>query len=129
MKALIITLLAAMLAAQASKANQHYTHVAGDSVRHAEAATITQFDYHIKNDKIYFHWTVSDNQAADNFELESSADGINFSSKALVFGTDLPQANDYKVFLKKPREGNTYRIRITQKDKTVQYHPIIISVK
>ena len=94
-----------------------------------EVAVITGFDYTVKNDRIYFHWTVSENQAADKFELQGSVDGVSFSSMALVFGTDLMESNSYKLALKKSAVTRTYRIRIIQKDGTEQFHPVVITVK
>jgi hypothetical protein len=95
----------------------------------AEVAVITGFNYTVKNDRIYFHWTVSGNQAADKFELEGSTDGISFNSLALVFGTDVATDNSYTFYLSKKRHTGVYRIRITQKDGTVQYHAATIEVK
>ena len=126
---LIITLLASLLMGQVLKGNQQGSEFITVNAANGISAAITEFDYNVKNDRVYFHWTVSDNEAADNFELECSTDGVNFSSKALVFGTDLPQMNDYKMFLKKSGKTSTYRIKITQKDKTVHYHPVFITVR
>ncbi|RYY56694.1 MAG: hypothetical protein EOO09_05530 [Chitinophagaceae bacterium] len=92
-------------------------------------ATITGFEYTLKSDRIYFHWTVTDNQAADKFELQSSTDGTSFSSVALVFGTDISESNQYKFFVKKSQHTQVFRIRIIQKDGSEQFHPVVLSVK
>ena len=124
-KEIIIGLLVSLFFCQTLIANSNVKTSADKTV----PATIEQFDYDIKNERIFLHWTVSGNQAADKFEVESSADGVKFSSMALVFGTDNDQANEYKLFLRRTKKPKTFRIRITQKDGTVQYHPVVVTVK
>lgn len=92
-------------------------------------ATITGFDYSIKNDRIFFNWTVSGNQAADKFELQGSADGTSFSSIALVFGTDLNENNVYKLSLRKTEKSHSFRIRVIQKDGSEQFYPVTGAVR
>ncbi|RYY58533.1 MAG: hypothetical protein EOO05_16120 [Chitinophagaceae bacterium] len=94
-----------------------------------DQATIKDFEFSVKNERIYFHWTVSENQAADKFELQSSVDGVSFNSMALVFGTDLSENNNYKISVKKNSQPRTYRIRIIQKDGSEQLHPLSLTVK
>jgi len=102
-----------------------------DSMQKAVPATILQFDYSIRNERIYLHWTVIDNQAADKFEIEKSTDGgETFKSVALVFGTDKDDWADYKFYEKKKNSRYaSYRIKIIQKDQSIQYHPITLEVR
>ncbi|MET0635752.1 MAG: hypothetical protein ABWZ25_06970 [Chitinophagaceae bacterium] len=129
MKTLIIALLVSLVLNQSVHASVKIPVISGVIGTTTIPATITEFDFTVRNDRIYFHWTVSGNQAADKFELESSRDGVNYNSKALVFGTDLTENNNYKFYLPRQGHNGTYRIRITQKDGSVQYHPITIIVK
>ncbi len=116
------------LVAQAHQQNNRLIHT--DSMQAVAPATILQFDYSVKNERIYLHWTVIDNQAADRFELEKSYDGENFKSVALVFGTDKDSWADYKFYEKKKNSKYaSYRIKIIQKDRSVQYHPIVLEVR
>ena len=127
---LIISVLVSLMVCQSVNASELVPSTRPTaSVTDMDQATITEFDYSVKNDRIYFHWTVSGNQAADKFELQSSVDGVSFSSMALVFGTDLSENNNYKLALKKNSQPRTYRIRIIQKDGSEQFHPISITVK
>lgn len=127
---LIISVLVSMLVCQSVNASELVPSKRPTaSVTNVNQATITEFEYSIKNDRIYFHWTVSENQAADKFELQSSVDGVSFNSMALVFGTDLSENNNYKLSVKKNTRSRTYRIRILQKDGSEQFHPISLTVK
>ena len=128
-KGLIIAALGITLFSQSANASERFSTDFTFVSPATEVAVITGFDYTVKNDRIYFHWTVSGNQAADKFELEASTDGISFNSQALVFGTDIATDNSYKFFLSKKRHTSVYRIRITQKDGTVQVHPVTIEVR
>ena len=126
---LFISVLASLLLCQSVNASDL---VPGNLVASApvmKPATITDCDYSIKNNRIYFHWTVSENQAADKFELQGSVDGVSFNSMALVFGTDLTENNFYKLSLKTGSPSRMYRIRIIQKDGSEQFHPITVKGK
>ena len=92
-------------------------------------ATIQKFDYTVKNDRIYLHWTVNDNSKADRFELQSSTDGKTFRAAALVFGTDRDQDEQYEFFEKKSKDAKTYRLAVIQKDQTANFYPVDLKVK
>lgn len=124
MKTGFIILLAAVLSCQSAIANTSPLK-AGNPIH----AVITDFNYTLKSDRIYFTWTVADNQSADKFELQSGTDGSSFTSIALVFGTDLSENNQYRFYIKKSQQQQVYRIRIIQKDGTEQFHPVVLNVR
>lgn len=91
----------------------------------ASSASIIYFNGIIKNDRVLLNWTTDKNQEADKFEVERSFDGKNFVMAALVFGTDEPQKVKYLFYEKNKNVKVFYRIKIIQKDLSVEYSAII----
>jgi len=88
------------------------------------SAIVNQLNCTIKNDRIVLTWTIDNNQLANQVEVESSADGKNFTLAALVFGTDKKDTDNY-YFYEKAKKGRIfYRLRIINKDSSVHYSPI-----
>jgi hypothetical protein len=84
-------------------------------------AVASQLNCHIKNDRVLLNWVIDNNQSANQVEVESSADGKNFSMAALVFGTDKKDSDNY-YFYEKAKKGKIfYRLKIINKDSSVQY--------
>ena len=87
-------------------------------------AIVNQLNCTIKNDRIILTWTIDNNQLANQVEVESSTDGKNFTLAALVFGTDKKDTDNY-YFYEKAKKGKVfYRLKIINKDTSVQYSPI-----
>ena len=91
----------------------------------ASSASIIYFNGIIKNDRVLLNWTTDKNQEADKFEVERSFDGKNFAMTALVFGTDEPHKVKYQFYEKNKNVKVFYRIKIIQKDLSVEYSAII----
>ena len=58
-------------------------------------AKLIRFNGNISNNRIFLQWEVIENETADQFEVEKSTDGKNFTLAALVFGTDKPETGKY----------------------------------
>lgn len=94
----------------------------------AHSAKIISLKGNLYNQKIIIDWVVEDNQLANMFEVEKSYDGKNFTVAAIVFGTDEGTVNNYQFYEKKSNKKVSYRIKIINKNKEIEYSdPIIIS--
>jgi len=80
----------------------------------------------INNDKVVLEWIVSDNESADQFEIERSIDGgVHFKTAAFVFGTDLPETARYTFSEKPGSRLLMYRVKLIDKNKQYTYSPVI----
>ena len=84
-------------------------------------AKVTSINGNISNGKMLLLWTVSENENADQFEIEKSSDGKNFKMAALVFGTDKSETDNYQFYEKASSKKFVYRVKIINKDQTVSY--------
>lgn len=85
-------------------------------------AKITGINATISGNKILLAWSVSENQAANLFEIEKSADGKNFTMAALVFGTDKAETDKYQYYeTAKSGQIITYRIKLVSKNNSAVY--------
>jgi len=84
-------------------------------------AKVTSINGNISNGKMLLQWTVSENENADQFEIEKSSDGKNFKMAALVFGTDKAESDNYQFFEKASTQKLLYRVKIINKNQTVSY--------
>jgi hypothetical protein len=88
-------------------------------------AIVNQLNCTIKNDRAILTWIIDNNQFANQVEVESGTDGKNFTMAALVFGTDKKDTDNY-YFYEKPKKGKIfYRLKIINKDSSVQYSAIV----
>lgn len=91
----------------------------------APAPHISHFHAREWREQLLLEWTVEGNEAAGQFEVERSQDGKEFSTLALVFGSDKPETDVYRFKERDPRPARFYRIRLTGKDKSVVYSPVL----
>jgi len=90
-------------------------------------AVVNQLNCTIKNERIFLTWIIDNNELANQVEVESSTDGKNFTMAALVFGTDKKDTDNYS-FYEKAKKGKTfYRLKVINKDSSVQYSAIATS--
>jgi hypothetical protein len=88
-------------------------------------AVVNQLNCSIKNDRVFLNWVIDNNESANQVEVESSTDGKNFTMAALVFGTDKKDTDNY-YFYEKAKKGKVfYRLKIINKDSSVQYSAIV----
>jgi hypothetical protein len=88
-------------------------------------AKVVSLNGNISNDKVILKWIVTENEQAAHFEVEKSKDGKNFTMAALVFGTDKTETDNYQFYEKAANKKMAYRIKIINKNQTIEYSPII----
>lgn len=86
---------------------------------------ITSFTGSINNEKVLLSWTVEENQDANQFEIEKTTNGTEFTMAALVFGTDKKDSDNYMFYEKVKNAKTSYRIKIILKNGTISYSPIV----
>jgi hypothetical protein len=79
----------------------------------------------INNNKVFLNWVVSENETADQFEIEKSADGKNFMRAGLVFGTDKAETGNYQFFEKAVKKKMLYRVKLINKNKETEYSTVV----
>mgnify|MGYP003419714476 CR=1 FL=1 len=88
-------------------------------------ASLVSFNGTLKKNKIILEWVVSENESADQFEVEKSSDGIHYYTAAFVFGTDQPETGRYHYSEKARYKKIIYRVKMIGKDKFTTYSPVI----
>lgn len=88
-------------------------------------AKLISLDGTIQNNKVILNWVVGENETADQFEVEKSTDGTNFTLAALVFGTDKPVTDKYQFYEKAGNQRTLYRIKLINKDRQSAYSTVV----
>jgi hypothetical protein len=73
------------------------------------------------NKKVSLQWVVAENEIADMFEVEKSFDAVNFSTAAVVFGSDKAGMENYQFSETMNADKVFYRLRMTDKSQVVNY--------
>ena len=84
---------------------------------------ITDLKTTLEKGKVSLNWVAGNNQAADMFEVERSADGKTFVMAALVFAAEQPGSYSYRFFEKRAQQVS-YRIKIIQKNGSINYSSV-----
>ena len=126
---LFFTLLALRLFYQPSNAQETIAPFASPTYAYAstvgKSPSVINFNGNITNNRVLLQWQVNENEAADQFEIEKSTDGKNFSLAALVFGTDKPETDNYWFYEKAKQKKFYYRVKMITKSKNSSYSSII----
>jgi hypothetical protein len=88
-------------------------------------AKLISFNGSIINKRVFLQWEVSENETADQFEVEKSTDGKNFTIAALVFGTDKPETGNYWFYEKANTKKFYYRIKMITKTRKTEYSQVV----
>lgn len=88
-------------------------------------AKLIQVTGSISNQKVILNWVVNENETADQFEVEKSTDGKNFSTTALVFGTDKADTGNYQFYEKAGNQKVLYRIKLINKNRQTEYSAVV----
>ncbi|HYM94629.1 MAG TPA: hypothetical protein VET23_10850 [Chitinophagaceae bacterium] len=99
----------------------HYSDLSSTIHLQCGWVKLISFQGCVDNNKVMLHWEVSENEVADQFEVEKSVDGKNFSMAALVFGTDKPHTDSYMFYEKSITKKMLYRIKIIDKKGNITY--------
>ncbi len=89
------------------------------------SAQFVSVDVAIENNKVFIDWSVAENQLAYQFEIETSKDGKNFRTAAIIFGTDMPAKANYRFFEKAVTKKTFYRIKLVDKSQKVEYSQVV----
>jgi hypothetical protein len=79
----------------------------------------------ISNNRVILNWVVGENETVDQFEVEKSTDGKNFTLAALVFGTDKTETGNYQFYEKAGKQKILYRIKVINKNKETEYSTVV----
>ena len=80
-----------------------------------------------KNNKVTLNWTVADNETANNFEVERSFNGRDFTTAGVVFASEKVGTENYMFY--ETTSGNDkvmYRLKMIDKNREVDYSRILI---
>jgi hypothetical protein len=88
-------------------------------------ANLISIEGSISNHKVILNWVVSENETADQFEVEKSTDGKTFFMAALVFGTDKSDKDKYQFYEKAGNKKVLYRVKLINKNRQTAYSSII----
>lgn len=88
-------------------------------------ASLVSFNGSLKKNKIILEWVVSENESADQFEVQKSSDGIHYYTTAFVFGTDQHEKGRYHYSEKAGSKKMMYRVKMIGKNKLTTYSPVI----
>lgn len=88
-------------------------------------AKLISVDGRFSNNKFILNWEVSQNETADQFEVEKSTDGKNFTMAALVFGTDKSDTDKYQFYEKAGNQKILYRIKLINKNRKTEYSTVV----
>ena len=80
-----------------------------------------------KNNKVTLNWTIADNEIANNFEIERSFNGRDFTSVAEVFATEKMGTENYMYYETINNNDKVmYRLKMIDKNHEVNYSKILI---
>jgi hypothetical protein len=97
-----------------------------NNIAKSQPIKVFSFQGNRTNNKVSMQWVVTDNETAEQFEVERSIDGKNFSTVALVFGTDKAQTETYMFYEKSMSKKVSYRIKCIDKNQTITYSDILV---
>jgi len=80
-----------------------------------------------KNNKVTLNWTVADNETANNFEIERSFNGRDFTTVAVVFASEKMGTENYTYYETiNSNDKVMYRLRMIDKNHEADYSRILI---
>ena len=80
-----------------------------------------------KNNKVTLNWTVADNEIANNFEVERSFNGRDFTTVGVVFASEKMGTENYMFYeTTSGTDKVMYRLKMIDKNREVNYSKILI---
>lgn len=80
-----------------------------------------------KNNKVTLNWTVADNEIANNFEVERSFNGRDFTTVGVVFASEKMGTENYMFYETTTGTDKVmYRLKMIDKNREVNYSRILI---
>ena len=121
-----ILLIATLLTGSVrSASSDSLTDISFDTIFASPAPRVTSLNAQQSGNRIFIQWQVESNQSADQFEIEKSTDGKNFTLAALVFGTDNEEKSNYWFYDRNQKQIFYYRIKIISKTGETTYSSVI----
>src|SRR5688572_13809941 len=75
-----------------------------------------------KNNKVILQWKVEDNETFNQFEVQRSSNGKDFTTIALVFASEKTDTEDYMYFeTVQSKEKIMYRLKMVDKQKNAGF--------
>ncbi len=103
------------------------SHPAATAVNKIVPAKLLETHGHFDHDRVELDWTVQDNGTCDSFEVQKSVDGgLSYSPAALVWSTEEKDTEHYKFRDHAPRTRMIYRVKLINKDRTIEFSDAII---
>lgn len=86
---------------------------------------LVNFQGNLNNNKVTLQWTVADNEIADQFELQRSTNGTDFSVAAVVMGSEKVGTEFYQYPETMTSDKVFYRLKMTDKSGVINYSKIL----
>ena len=96
------------------------------NISKSQPIKVINFQGNRTNNKVSMQWVITENEIAQQFGVERSVDGKNFSIVALVFGTDKAQTETYRFYEKSIFQKASYRIKCIDKNQNITYSEILV---
>ena len=96
--------------------------VKGQTTDQALKISITKLTAHEKDNRIYVEWAANAGTESNYWEIQGSADGKNFSTVALVLGTDPGKTGEQYTFKGKITRSNDLYYRVVHISLTGNDH-------
>lgn len=87
---------------------------------------LTSFQGYVNDNKVNLNWTVAENEFANQFEVEKSLDGSDFSTAALVFGTDKAGNESYQFAHATTADVIYYRLKMIDNAEKFTYSKVLM---
>ena len=123
---ILIQVISSQVSAQSELAL--FTSIPSSSftISKSQPVKLISFEGNRTNNKVSIQWVIAENEKAEQFEVEKSMDGKNFSVIALVFGTDKAQTETYMFYEKSSSKKVSYRIKCIDKNQSITYSDILV---
>lgn len=112
--------------------NDKNAHLIIDDIKVASSAQaplpikLLSFTGSLSNNRAQLSWSVADNETGDQFQIEKSLDGRNFTTEAIVSTTSKEGTDNYSYAGTQEITANTsYRLKIINKNNTTSYSRVL----
>ena len=86
---------------------------------------LMSFQGNLNNGKVSLQWAVAQNEEADRFEVQRSADGVTFATAAVIMVTDKYGSESYSYSETTNAEKIYYRLKMVNDNQSTRYSKIL----
>ena len=91
------------------------------------AVKLISFQGKLNNNKVLLRWLIAKNETADRFDVERSADGINFTMAALVLTSEKNGNENYMFYENLSNKRKVYyRLKMYNKSQSINYSKTLV---